>query len=575
MRPSKPRNKLDHILEQDVLKSAIFFGGNGSGKSNIIKALRFLKKMVTTDWIPEPKDGYYCKYCPDNKYKPIRFKIEFLKKHDSDDFSDIIDWQLNRTWNAPRDVQRFNQDEDYVHYVYEVELQYVSDGLPYNISLETCSIVNHNRVVEYVNKKNKLSSKNIEEISSSKAPSVLQFEFNSRIDEIRSQISEYEREKSVLIKKLSEIDNKTSSIKAIQSNMIRTYYDNLDVISHNNVIGDDEKAAIKKQYDLLITYKKKKFDDLSKIDDKIYSAKKILDDEIEKLLKIEKDIAKNKKIREQIKVHLEVSRHSMSLNRTYSEPSLWMESVVKSDIHDWFVNTLVLVDIREQVFPFNGFEHLNKVDMLLPNFDAHINGLTSVAVTDMEFVSRLIDRLDEIELKKFINYVRLNEGLGSSFSKIVTDDDDYYEFKYSNSKLSIRKLMTVHKDGTVHELYEESDGTRRLIELAFVLVQPFTDKVYIIDELDRRLHPLITKNFISMFFKLKSSKMQLIITTHETRMATTDVFRLDEINLVDHDDEGTVITRAKDAVKTYNKPFEELYLKDLLLGGVPRIGTSP
>lgn len=54
----------------------------------------------------------------------------------------------------------------------------------------------------------------------------------------------------------------------------------------------------------------------------------------------------------------------------------------------------------------------------------------------------------------------------------------------------IAKLMFQHGvDGSKYEYGEESDGTQRLIKLLDVILNDDEDKVFIIDELDRSLHP--------------------------------------------------------------------------------------
>ena len=94
---------------------------------------------------------------------------------------------------------------------------------------------------------------------------------------------------------------------------------------------------------------------------------------------------------------------------------------------------------------------------------------------------------------------------------------------------------------------------------------------FIIDELDRRMHPLLTLNFVESFYNLYSDRIQMIITTHETRLVTTDLFRLDEINFVERDEDyNTVVFRAKDVIKDQNKRLDEMYLEDKLWG-VPHI----
>lgn len=76
---------------------------------------------------------------------------------------------------------------------------------------------------------------------------------------------------------------------------------------------------------------------------------------------------------------------------------------------------------------------------------------------------------------------------------------------------------------------KESDGTIRLLDLLEVLLSN-KNKTYVIDELDRCLHPSLSYKFIKIFLqKAEKSNIQLIVTTHESRLMDFDLLRRDEI----------------------------------------------
>jgi hypothetical protein len=79
---------------------------------------------------------------------------------------------------------------------------------------------------------------------------------------------------------------------------------------------------------------------------------------------------------------------------------------------------------------------------------------------------------------------------------------------------------------------EESDGTRRLLHLLPAIYQAKDGggSIFIVDEIDRSLHPLLAKGFVRMFLKeCASQKSQLIFTTHDTNFLDLDLCRRDEI----------------------------------------------
>jgi hypothetical protein len=106
------------------------------------------------------------------------------------------------------------------------------------------------------------------------------------------------------------------------------------------------------------------------------------------------------------------------------------------------------------------------------------------------------------------------------------------------------QIRTVHRsaDGSDVEFSPdmESDGTRRLTNLAPVLFSMTggTDKVVIIDELDRRLHPLLSRSFVEAALGCGSGRNQLIFTTHDTNLLDLDLLRRDEIWFIEKDEIG-------------------------------------
>ena len=86
-------------------------------------------------------------------------------------------------------------------------------------------------------------------------------------------------------------------------------------------------------------------------------------------------------------------------------------------------------------------------------------------------------------------------------------------------------------------LEEESSGTQRLMDLAPMLTDPDESPVYIVDELDRKLHPMLAYQFIDTF--LKGTDRQIVFTTHNTYLMSLDLLRRDEIWFVQKRRDGS------------------------------------
>lgn len=103
-----------------------------------------------------------------------------------------------------------------------------------------------------------------------------------------------------------------------------------------------------------------------------------------------------------------------------------------------------------------------------------------------------------------------------------------------DGKVLAKRLLFEHKgekDKNVEFRFdEESDGTRRLLEYLPAMNSVIKDSpTFIIDEIERSIHPLIIKELVSKFSKDESTKGQLIFSTHESNLLDQDIFRTDEI----------------------------------------------
>ena len=78
----------------------------------------------------------------------------------------------------------------------------------------------------------------------------------------------------------------------------------------------------------------------------------------------------------------------------------------------------------------------------------------------------------------------------------------------------------------------ESSGTRKLFDLAGPVFDTlFYGSVLVIDELDVKMHPLISQHIISLFNNPKTNpkNAQLIFTTHDTHLLSQKMLRRDQI----------------------------------------------
>jgi uncharacterized protein len=114
---------------------------------------------------------------------------------------------------------------------------------------------------------------------------------------------------------------------------------------------------------------------------------------------------------------------------------------------------------------------------------------------------------------------------------------------------TVVNLKTVHnkydKNGNVigtvllDKRDNESQGTNKIMDLAGPIFDTLmSGKLLIFDELDSKLHPLITTYIVNLFNdpKANPNNAQLLFTTHDTNLLSSDLFRRDQIWFTEKDE---------------------------------------
>lgn len=153
--------------------------------------------------------------------------------------------------------------------------------------------------------------------------------------------------------------------------------------------------------------------------------------------------------------------------------------------------------------------------------------------------------------------------------------------------LSPIELKTIHKvfdnSGSEAEMrpfsieHQESEGTKKLFALAGPIFTALDKgQVFIIDELDARLHPLLTESIVRLFNSNETNpnNAQLVFTTHDTNLLTNKLFRRDQIWFTEKDKYGATDLYSLAEYKVRN---DASYEKDYIAGkygAIPFIGGT-
>lgn len=114
-----------------------------------------------------------------------------------------------------------------------------------------------------------------------------------------------------------------------------------------------------------------------------------------------------------------------------------------------------------------------------------------------------------------------------------------------------------------------------ILDLIEILFDISNDKIFIIDEIDRCLHPAMTVKIIELFLKLAENRnTQLIITTHESRLLAAEILRNDEICFVMKTEEGNTVINAleKYQLRADKKIYAALF--DGTLDAIPQFDSN-
>lgn len=251
------------------------------------------------------------------------------------------------------------------------------------------------------------------------------------------------------------------------------------------------------------------------------------------------------------------------------------------DVIDWFQNALTVFYPSSKMmgveFELQKNTELTTVfEEFLNYFDTGINGISLEAID-----------FDEIELPNSLKEQIKKNLLNEKSEKTVTilensrKNISYVFSKNDKNAITARKLMTKHKvhgghDGfDLFDVNEESDGTQRIMDFIPVLIDLFKgDNVFIIDEMERSLHPNLIYDLLDLFLeKSKDVNSQLILASHASSLLTQKLLRKDEIWFAKKDEMGATELYS---LEDYDIRFDKQIMKDYLLGryqAIPRLGN--
>ena len=170
------------------------------------------------------------------------------------------------------------------------------------------------------------------------------------------------------------------------------------------------------------------------------------------------------------------------------------------------------------------------------------------------------------------NTAKYGGSYGSLYPNSETQTTVYVHTVHPKYDADGKQTSTVLFDIEKHE----SEGTNKLFALAGILLDTLrTGKILLIDELDARLHPLITRELICLFNSNETNphNAQLIFTTHDTNLLSSKTFRKDQIWFTEKDNKGATDLYS---LVEYKVGKDASFERDYIIGkygAIPFIGN--
>lgn len=212
-------------------------------------------------------------------------------------------------------------------------------------------------------------------------------------------------------------------------------------------------------------------------------------------------------------------------NRLFLSLVAQLKGEKSNSIMSWFGQCNLLSGIDSdgyENFTIKMFlEHLNGSDEAQSFFNTLQLGFSNFFVEKVNIPKEVLDKApDPIKAE-------LEKGLAEG--KIV---ESITTHKIYNELGQVIGKRNFHKDEM------ESEGTKKVIELSGPIFNTLNKgKILIIDELDAKLHPLLTRNIVLLFMDPEKNKhgAQLIFATHDTNLLDLDIIRRDQIWFAEKD----------------------------------------
>ena len=284
--------------------------------------------------------------------------------------------------------------------------------------------------------------------------------------------------------------------------------------------------------------------------------------------------------------HVDYAAKSTRGNRLFLGSAVAQNVSELAEAYSWFSDTLEMVGVESQSWSFasaaggtEGF--LEFAGRTLSRLDTGITSLTEDPIS-----------LDGLPRDGGLSRAIARAGEGDVVTVVIDQAPGDYGFEMVTVR-NVDGHPRAYRLGTIHvgpdgrerrfNLAMESSGTQRLMGLLpmlFDLTGPggaVGSKVYVVDELDRCLHTMLTKQLIQDFTAScgPDTRKQLMFTTHDLLLMDQSIMRRDEMYIAQRGTDGCseLVGLAEFEGVRFDKDLIRSYL-DGRFGGIPMLGEA-
>lgn len=212
-------------------------------------------------------------------------------------------------------------------------------------------------------------------------------------------------------------------------------------------------------------------------------------------------------------------------NRLFLSLVAQLKGEKANSIMGWFSECNVLSGIDSEgykSFTLKMFlEHLNGADQAQEFFKTLQLGFTHFSVKKVDIPKEALDSAPKSIRKQFEKELTTGNIVESITTHNIYDENGL-----------------VVGERNFHKNKMESEGTNKVIEISGPIFDTLNEgKTLIVDELDAKLHPLLTRNIVLLFMDPEKNKhgAQLIFATHDTNLLDLEIVRRDQIWFAEKD----------------------------------------